>query len=122
MEGITSQAASIDYFQLLTVQLQSQDPIDSVDQEGSINDLTQFSILEGIEGLNASFGEFLKLGQLTQGVDLIGKTVDFQDPTTGLTGAGTAREIFTVGSEIKVLVDGQTVGLDQITRIAENDV
>ena len=91
--AITSQAASVDYFQLLTIQLQNQDPVDPVDQEGIINDLTQFSILEGIENLNASFGEFMELQELTQGVSLIGKSVDILDPTTGQPRRGIATDL-----------------------------
>ncbi len=119
MEGISSQAASIDYFQLLTVQLQHQDPIDPVDQEGLINDLTQFSIPEGIEGLNASFGQFMQLQELSQGVSLIGKSVDYRDAATGDIKSGIATEIYNYDDSIQVLVDGQTVSLDQIARIAE---
>lgn len=118
MEGITSQTASIDYFQLLTVQLQHQDPVDPVDQEGLINDLTQFSILEGIENLNASFGQFMQFQELTQGVNLIGKTVDFRDNVSGELRSGTATDVFNIDNQIKVLVDGETISLDQIARVA----
>ena len=119
MEAITSQTASIDYFQLLTVQLQNQDPVDPVDQEGLINDLTQFSILEGIENLNGSFSQFLQLQELTQGVNLIGKNVDFRDAATGEIRSGTATEVFNIDDSIQVLVDGETVSLDQIARVSD---
>jgi flagellar basal-body rod modification protein FlgD len=119
MEGVTAQSASVDYFQLLTIQLQNQDPVDPVDQEGLINDLTQFSILEGIESLNASFGQFMQLQELTQGVNLIGKSVDFRDPATGGLRSGTATEVFNIDDSIQVLVDGQTVPLDSIARVSE---
>ncbi|QDV81915.1 flagellar hook capping FlgD N-terminal domain-containing protein [Stieleria sp.] len=119
MEGITSQSASIDYFQLLTVQLQHQDPVDPVDQEGLINDLTQFSILEGIENLNASFNQYMQLQELTQGVNLIGKSVDYLDEASGSIKSGVATDVFNIDDSIQVLVDGQTVSLDQIARVAE---
>jgi flagellar basal-body rod modification protein FlgD len=119
MDGVTAQSSSIDYFQLLTIQLQNQDPIDPVDQEGLINDLTQFSILEGIESLNASFGQYMQLQELTQGVNLIGKSVDFSDPATGDLRSGTATEVFNIDDSIQVLVDGQTVPLDSILRVSE---
>ncbi len=122
MESITSQTAAIDYFQLLTIQMQNQDPIDPVDQEGLINDLTQFSILEGIENLNTSFGQVLQLQQLTQGVNLMGKTVDYRDPVTDQFVSGTASEVFNVDDSIKVLVDGKTVSLDDIVRVSEPQV
>lgn len=114
--SITSQAASFDYFQLLTIQLQNQDPIDPVDQEGIINDLTQFSILEGIEGLNASFSQYLELQELSHGVNLIGKQVDYTNPIGELQ-SGTATDVFNVDDQIQVLVDGETINLDQILRV-----
>ena len=119
MEGITSKTAAIDYFQLLTVQLQHQDPVDPVDQEALINDLTQFSILEGIENLNATFGQFLQLQELTQGVNLIGKSVDFRDSVTGDLRSGVATDVFNVDDSVQVLVDGQAVTLDRIVRVTE---
>ncbi|MEO1618654.1 MAG: flagellar hook capping FlgD N-terminal domain-containing protein [Planctomycetota bacterium] len=117
MDSITSQAASVDYFQLLTIQLQNQDPIDPVDQEGIINDLTQFSILEGIESLNASFSQYMELQELTQGVELIGKQVDFMD-AAGDIQTGSATDVFNVDDQIQVLVDGNPVQLDQILRVS----
>ncbi len=122
MQGITSQTASVDYFQLLTVQLQHQDPVDPVDQEGLINDLTQFSILEGIENLNASFGQYMQLQELTQGVNLIGKSVDYRDSVTGQLRSGTATDVFNIDDTIKVLVDGETVSLDQVARVSAASV
>ena len=119
MEAINSQTASVDYFQLLTIQLKNQDPMDPVDQEGLINDLTQFSILEGIENMNTSFGQVLQLQELTQGVNLIGKTVDYRDAVTEDIRSGTATEVFNVADSIQVLVDGQTVPLESILRVSE---
>jgi len=119
VESITSQTASVDYFQLLTIQLKNQDPIDPVDQEGLINDLTQFSILEGIENLNASFGQVLQLQELTQGVNLMGKTVDYRDPVSEQVVSGKASDVFNVDDSIKVLVDGKTVPLENILRVSE---
>ena len=119
MEGITAQSASVDYFQLLTIQLKNQDPIDPVDQEGLINDLTQFSILEEIESLNASFGQYMQMQELTQGVSLIGKAVDFRDPASGNIRSGVATEVFNIDNSIQVLVDGTTVPLDAIARVTE---
>lgn len=118
MEGINSQTASIDYFQLLTTQLQNQDPVDPVDQEGLINDLTQFSILEGIENLNASFSQFMDLQEMSQGVSLIGKSVEFRDPASGAIRSGEATDIFNVDDNIRVLVDGTSVPMSDIVRVS----
>lgn len=117
MNAISSHIATVDYLELLTVQLRNQDPIDPVDQEGLINDLTQFSQLEGIEQLNTSFSEILKLQQLTQGTALVGKNVGYIDEISGLLKTGTVSEMFTTGDTTNVVVDGTTVALQDIVSV-----
>ncbi len=116
--GITSQIATVDYLQLLTVQLQNQDPIDPVDQEGMINDLAQFSMLEGVENLNTSFESMLRLQEVTQGVDLVGKTVQYQDDSSGELKSGIVSELMTAGDSINLLVDGQTVSIGNVVSVS----
>ena len=118
MSGITSQVATVDYLQLLTVQLQNQDPIDPADQEGLIRDLAQFSTLEGIEDLNTSFAEMLKFQELSQGLEIVGKEVDYIGPT-GERKSGTASEIFNSGSEVRVLVNGDSISLSNVTNVRQ---
>ncbi|MCD0459904.1 flagellar hook assembly protein FlgD [Roseiconus lacunae] len=119
MDGISSSNARTDYLQLLTVSLKNQDPMDPVDQEKMVNDLTQFSILEGIENLNSSFGQFMQMQQLSESVGMIGKSVEYTHPITGELQSGTVSELFTSGDEVRLMVDGTTVGMDQLTRISE---
>lgn len=118
MNGISSQVATVDYLQLLTVQLQNQDPIDPVDQEGLINDLTQFSMLEGIENLNATFSEVLKIQELSQGAGLVGKNIHYRDITDGSIRSGVATELFNLSDGLSVLVDGTSVSLDNIIGVS----
>ncbi len=118
MNGIPSQVATVDYLQLLTVQLKNQDPIDPVDQEGLVNDLTQFSILEGIEDLNTSFADILKLQEMTQGTALVGKSISFQDPVSGEVKSGVATEMFQAQGATSLLVDGEAVNLQNIIGVA----
>src|SRR3954470_5845339 len=85
------------FLQLLIAQLQSQDPLDPVSDKDFIAQLTSLNTLQGIQSLNANFSEMLKLQQLTQGVDLIGKTVTFtptdgSDPVTGKVGSVTVQD------------------------------
>ena len=114
--GITSQVATVDYLQLLTVQLQNQDPIDPVDQEGLINDLTQFSMLEGIEGLNASFEDMLRLQEVSQGMNLVGKTIEFEG-ADGELASGKVDEFFTVADSINLLVNGEGVPVEKVVGV-----
>ena len=116
-QGITSSVATIDYLQLLTVQLQNQDPIDPVDQEGLINDLTQFSQLEGLENLNTSFDDMLQLQKLTQGTSLVGKEVSYQN-SEGDVNSGVVDEIFNSGDTVNLLIEGNTVALESVVGVS----
>ncbi|QEG23361.1 flagellar hook capping FlgD N-terminal domain-containing protein [Mariniblastus fucicola] len=118
MPSISSQVATVDYLQLLTVQLQNQDPIDPVDQEGMISELAQFSMLEGVEDLNGSFADMLRLQEVTQGVDLVGKEVSYEDDITGEVKTGTVDELFTSQDSINLLVNGETVSIGKIVGVA----
>lgn len=117
MPGISSQVATVDYLQLLTVQLQNQDPIDPVDQEGLINDLTQFSMLEGVEDLNVSFEDMLKLQEITQGFELVGKNVQYQSELSGELESGTVDELITTQDSINLMINGKTVPISQVTAV-----
>ncbi|MCC9602050.1 hypothetical protein LOC67_15920 [Stieleria sp. JC731] len=119
MDGISSSSARTDYLQLLTVSLKHQDPMDPVDQEKMVNDLTQFSILEGIENLNGSFGQFMQMQQLSNSVDMIGKTVQYRHPVSSELQSGVVSDVFSSGDEVKLIVDGTTVGLDAVNKVSE---
>ena len=116
--GISSQVATVDYLQLLTIQLQNQDPIDPVDQEGLINDLTQFSMLEGIENLNTTFADVLKIQELGQGANFVGKTVQYQDAESGELRSGLATEMFTGSDGLSLLVDGNTLSINDVVGVS----
>ncbi len=75
--GINAELGREQFLNLLVTQLRSQDPLEPTTNEEFIAQLAQFSVLEGIEELNANFTEFMSLQQLTQGSALIGQTVSF---------------------------------------------
>ena len=114
---ISSAAARQEFMTLLVTQLRNQDPLDPVSQEDYIGQLAQFSVLEGIETLNASFQELLTLQQLTQGTELLGRTVSFQDPTTGQIHEGVVEALRVADGQILVSVEGREVGLGAIQSV-----
>ena len=65
------------FLKLLVAQLQAQDPLEPVKDQEFTAQLAQFSTLEGIEKLNANFGDMLALQQVTQGAGLLGKNVTY---------------------------------------------
>lgn len=115
--GITSQVATVDYLQLLTAQLRNQDPIDPVDQQGMINDLTQFSQLEGLEKLNDSFDNMLKMQELSQGTSLVGKQVTYENSITGAIKSGVVDEAFSSGDSTRLIVGGESIALNDVRSV-----
>jgi flagellar basal-body rod modification protein FlgD len=105
------------FLTLLIAQIQNQNPLEPVSDTDFLNQLAQFSTVQGIQTLNASFGEMLKLQQLTQGSELLGKQIEFtQDDGTSQTG----RVNSVVVDNGKILLEignGTQVPLDQVKTI-----
>ena len=100
------------FLKLLVAQLQAQDPLEPVKDQEFTAQLAQFSTLEGIEKLNANFGDMLALQQVTQGAGLLGKNVTY----TLKDGTHTGKvEAFSLADgHLQVKVDGQEVPIAQI--------
>jgi flagellar basal-body rod modification protein FlgD len=111
--GLASQDT---YLQLLVAQLQNQNPLEPVSDTEFIAQLAQFNTLSSLQELNASFDQMLKLTQLTQGSELIGKTVQYTD-ADGNPRVGDVGRVLSDGSSIFLDVNGDRVGLDQITAV-----
>lgn len=104
------------FLQLLIAQLQNQDPLDPVTDRDFIAQLTSLNTLQGITSLNATFAEVLKLQQLTNGSNLIGKTVEYL-AAGGETAAGTVDSVVVQDGQFVLDVGGTRVGLDQIRTV-----
>ena len=115
--SITSQVAMEDFLSLLTVQLQNQDPIEPVKQEDFIAQLSQFSTLEGIENLNGSFGDMLRLQEVSQGLDMVGREVEYQDSFTGEFRRGKVDEFYVDGGAVRLLVNNEPVSIDRVSSV-----
>jgi flagellar basal-body rod modification protein FlgD len=63
------------FLQLLVKQLSSQDPLEPMSNDQFVSQLAQFGSLEQQINMNESFIKLLGLQELTQGAQLIGKTV-----------------------------------------------
>jgi flagellar basal-body rod modification protein FlgD len=117
ISGIGANAANQDTFlQLLVAQLQNQNPLEPVSDTEFIAQLAQFNTLSSLQTLNASFDQLLRLSQLTQGSDLIGKTVQYTD-VDGTTRTGLVNRVLSQGDQIFLDVNGQAVGLDQVSAV-----
>ena len=117
MEGITSAVATEEFLTLLTIQLQNQDPINPVDQEDFISQLSQFSMLEQVESLNSTFEEVLQTSQMSQGINLVGKNAEYTDPFSGEQKSGEVEKLINETGAVNLLINGQRVGLDLVSGI-----
>ena len=115
--SVTAQQSQQQFLQLLVTQVQNQDPLDPMQQEDFIQQLAQFSTLEGIENLNAQFSDMLALQQLTNGVELVGKSVRF-DTGQGLA-VGRVEEVASVDNRLMLLVGGSPVSIDQVLAVVD---
>jgi flagellar basal-body rod modification protein FlgD len=110
------QADQDTFLKLLVAQVQNQNPLDPVSDTEFIAQLAQFNTLSSLEQLNASFDQMLKLTQLTQGSELIGKTVQYFDANGDLR-TGDVGRVLSDGSQILLEVNGDRVTLDQIAAV-----
>lgn len=74
------QMGSQEFLQLLTTEMQNQDPMKPVDDTQSVAQLAQFSALSATEELNTSFQNFQSNFGVLQSASLIGKTVTVDTP------------------------------------------
>ena len=104
-EGMTSELGREQFLQLLVTQLRHQNPLEPIDQEAFIGQLAQFSTLEGVERLNARFADLLALQQLTQGTNLLGQVVVYEQAETGTLAQGVVEGIVMADGELSLLIE-----------------
>lgn len=100
------------FLKLLVAQLRAQDPLEPVKDQEFTAQLAQFSMLDGIEKLNANFGDMLAMQQLTQGAGLLGKSVIYT--LSDGTHTGSVEGFSLTDGQLQLRVDGQEIPLGQV--------
>ena len=106
-----------DFLKLLATQMRYQNPLDPMKDSEFVAQLAQFSSVEGIQQLNSSFANMLLLQQMTQGANLIGKTIAYQKTDSPLTTRGVVASVRVDGGNLSLMVDGKPVALSQVRGI-----
>jgi flagellar basal-body rod modification protein FlgD len=106
-----------DFMKLLMAQMRNQNPMDPQNGADFAAQLAQFSSLDGITQLNQNFASLLTLQSLSQGTNLIGKTVVYTKDAAGNTGRGTVSSVSVIGGQIQLVVGNANVGLNQIRSV-----
>ena len=73
-----TQLGQTQFLQLLTTQLQNQDPLNPMDDTQSVAQLAQFSSVQAVTNLADSFSAFQSNFSVMQSAGLLGKTVSAQ--------------------------------------------
>ncbi len=73
-----------DFLKLLTVQLQTQDPLDPMKDTDFIAQMANFTSLEQMRELTSSFGEFQEQQQRMAAQAYLGKEVTLADNVSGI--------------------------------------
>lgn len=108
------------FLQLLTAQLQNQDPLNPLSSQDFTTQLAQLSSVSGLQQLNSSIQQLLQLQQLSQGAALMGKTVTYYSAGASSSGKGVVQGVSLQNGQLQVQVGGQQVLLSQINGIAQS--
>ncbi|MGR3311282.1 MAG: flagellar hook capping FlgD N-terminal domain-containing protein [Candidatus Brocadiales bacterium] len=122
MSTLTSSIGSTEigseFMQLLTIQLQNQDPLDPISDKEFIGQLAQFSSLAELTKLNVSFNQALQIQQLNEARELIGQNITLKDPDSGDSLSGLVEGIkIGEGGLIMLLVNGQAIPFANLEEI-----
>jgi len=120
MSAITASATQDQFLTLLVTQMQHQDPLEPVKQENFLAQLAQFATLEGMENLNGNFEQMLKLQELTEGSELLGKSVMFSTDADPTPRVGTVEHVNSTTDGISLVINGEKVPLNLVTSVTNS--
>lgn len=114
----SSRATRDQFMQLLLAQVRNQNPLEPLKESEFMGQLAQFSMLEGIETLNTTFKDMLTLQQLTQGSNLIGRTITF-DAGSGSLRRGVVESVAIEDGMVFLQVGGVHVPLEFVRGVEQ---
>ncbi len=114
--GSSSSLGQNDFMKLLVTQLKNQNPLDPVTGSDFVAQLAQFSSLSGIQQMNTNFQSLLLLQGLTQGSQLIGSTITYQQ-SSGSMASGRVQAVTAQNGTVSLQVNGALVPLQQVRSV-----
>lgn len=106
-----------DFLKLLMTQLRNQNPLDPMKDTDFSAQLAQFSTLDGIQQMNTNFTQLLQLQGLTQGANLVGKTILFDKQGSTSPARGAVDSVRFNNGKVQLMVGSTTVELTQVRGI-----
>ena len=107
----TTDLGKDDFLKLLVAQLQSQDPLNPMEDKEFISQMAQFTSLEQMKNVSNAV-------QITQATSYIGKQVTWDDET-GEQQTGIAKSVRIVSGEPKIVVGDQNIALAKVTSVTD---
>ena len=117
-QGGQSSLGENDFLQLLTVQLQYQDPLQPMSDTAFISQMATFSQLSAQDTLNTNFSNYSQTQGLSSAQSFIGQTVSVSGATEGAAAAtGTVTGVTVVSGAPEITINGANYSLSDITGI-----
>ena len=107
----TTDLGKDDFLKLLVAQLQSQDPLNPMEDKEFISQMAQFTSLEQMKNVSNAV-------QITQATSYIGKQVTWDDEM-GEQQTGIAKSVRIVSGEPKIVVGDQNIALAKVTSVTD---
>lgn len=107
----TTELGKDDFLKLLVAQLQSQDPLNPMEDKEFISQMAQFTSLEQMKNMSNAM-------QITQATSYIGKQVTWDDEM-GEQQTGIVKAVRIISGEPKIVVGDQNIALAKVTTVTD---
>ena len=107
----TTDLGKDDFLKLLVAQLQSQDPLNPMEDKEFISQMAQFTSLEQMKNVSNAV-------QITQATSYIGEQVTWDDEM-GEQQTGIVKSVRIVSGEPKIVVGDQNIALAKVTSVTD---
>jgi flagellar basal-body rod modification protein FlgD len=104
------------FMKLLVTQMKKQNPMDPMSNSEIVSQMSQLATVEGMNSLEGTFTDMLKLARANNGVGLVGKDVAYT--MEGSLREGTVDSVVLSDEEVKVRIGEDTVKLDAIKKVS----
>lgn len=115
-----SQLKTDDFIKMMVTQLQQQDPTKPADNGQLLAQMSQIGQLQSQQALQASLTTLTLQNNIGSASNLIGKSVEGNDPTSGEAISGTVKSVrVEKGNVLLALEDGTDLPMSNISSIGE---
>ena len=105
------------FMKLLIAQLSHQNPLDPLNDQQFIAQMSQLSSLDATQNMNKQLGSLISSQQRAQALQMVGRDVTFLDPATQEQKTGKVSAVLLHDSSPILLINGQQVGFDAVQSV-----